>query len=52
MVAYFCHEIQDNYHDYFKKTVTIDENFLKILSRQNEKINFGETMIYHNSFPK
>ena len=24
----------------------------KILPRQNEKINFGETLIYQNSFPK
>ena len=45
MVAYFCHEILDNYHDYFQKTIAINENFLEILSRQIEKIYFGETLI-------
>ena len=30
----------------------MNENFLEILSRQNEKINFGETLSYRNSFPK
>ena len=52
MMTYFCHEIRDNYHDYFQKTIAINQSFLEILSTQNEKINFKETLIYCDSFPK
>ena len=40
MVAYFCHKIQENYHDYFQKTIAINESFLEILSRQKLKDKF------------
>ena len=52
MVAYFCQEIQDNYHDYFEETIARNKSFKESLARQNVKINFEETLIYHNSFPK
>ena len=52
MVAYFCHEIRDNYRDYFQTTIAINESFVKIFSRQNEKIKFKETLIYDYSFSK
>ena len=54
MVAceYFGHKIQDNYHDYFQKTIAINESFLEIYLDKMRKTDFKETSIYHNSFPK
>ena len=53
MLAYFCHEMQDNNHVIIlENCIAINESFLEIFSQQNEKINFKETLIYRNSFPK